>query len=90
MERLGIHEFYCPTTRNLLAQGNSLSEDFLFIELNVLKCTSSCPGDLADKINGLTLDVPFVNTFFDFDDYNDPVKTYIDGRLAYNGLATNI
>jgi len=55
-----------------------------------LKCTSGCPADLDNKINAMRLEVPFVNTYFDFDDYNDPVKTYIDGRLTFDGLAKNI
>ena len=71
-------------------QGNTLSEDFLYLELNILKCTTGCPADLDNKINAMRLEVPFVNTYFDFDDYSNPVKTYIDGRLTFDGLAKNI
>jgi len=37
----------------------------------------------------MKLNLPFVNTYFDFDDYNSPVKTYIDGRLSYDLAATH-
>jgi len=84
---LGINNAYCSTDRNFLIQGNSLSEDFLYIELLLTKCSGSgCPADLNSKISKMKVEVPVVNTFFNFDDYQDPVKTYIDGRFSYDLL----
>ena len=31
----------------------------------------------------MTIDMVVANTYFDFDDYKDPVKTYIDDRFLY-------
>ncbi|CAI2386664.1 unnamed protein product [Moneuplotes crassus] len=82
---IGINDFYCPTTSDFVIQGNAISKDFTNFELNVKYCTdewpTACPSDLNDKINNLIVRVPFVNSYFDFDDYKNPVKTYIDGRF---------
>ncbi|CAI2382333.1 unnamed protein product [Moneuplotes crassus] len=83
---LDIDGYLCPSTRDFYVQGNSLSEEFLFIEMNVGKCrrdSPPCPDDLDEFMSKLRIKIPFVNTYFDFDDYNDPVKTYIDGRFDH-------
>lgn len=68
-------------------QGNSLSEDFLYLEFNVLKCTGvGCPTDMNSVMSKLRIEIPFTNTYFDFEDYEDPVHTYIDGRLTIDVL----
>ena len=35
----------------------------------------------------MKLEIPFVNTYFDFEDYSDPVKTHIDARLSFDVLS---
>ncbi|CAI2382433.1 unnamed protein product [Moneuplotes crassus] len=86
VQKLGIQEYLCPLSRNYIVQGNSLSTDFIYLEFNIVKCTEACPADLEDKISRLRVEIPFVNTYFDFDDYTSPVKTYIDGRLVVDML----
>ena len=34
----------------------------------------------------MNVDIAVANTFFDFNDYEDPIKTYIDDRLYYDLL----
>ena len=34
----------------------------------------------------MTIDMVVANTYFDFDDYDDPVKSYIDDRFLFNLL----
>ncbi|CAI2382440.1 unnamed protein product [Moneuplotes crassus] len=86
VKKLGIQDYLCPLSRDYIVQGNSLSTDFIYLEFNIVKCTVACPADLEDKISRLRVEIPFVNTYFDFDDYASPVKTYIDGRLVVDML----
>ncbi|CAI2386634.1 unnamed protein product [Moneuplotes crassus] len=82
---LGINDFYCPTKSDFVIQGSAISNDFSNFELRVKYCTdewlTACPPDLNEKINNMMVRVPFVNNYFDFDDYKNPVKTYIDDRF---------
>lgn len=83
MQKLGIDAYLCPVNRNFSVQGNSLSDEgYLYLELTINKCTSGCPADINDVLPLIQIESPFVNSFFDFDDYNDPVKNFIDGRLS--------
>ena len=34
----------------------------------------------------MSITVPFVNTYFDFDDYDNPVQTFIDDRFYIETL----
>ena len=33
--------------------------------------------DIDDKVKGGYIDMALVNTYFDFDDYDNPIKTYL-------------
>ena len=71
--------------------GNTLSETYKYFEFNINKCdnaTSSVVCATPAQINAvqenLGIALYVVNSYFDFDDYNNPVKTYIDDRFFYN------
>jgi len=34
----------------------------------------------------LEVTIYIVNSYFDYDDYNEPVKTYLDDRFTYTNL----
>ena len=61
--------------------------------MSLEKCTGGgceTDADINTQIGKLSIQIPFVNTYFDFDDYNDPVKTYIDDRLQFATLPTYV
>lgn len=39
---------------------------------------------MKSAIDKTTVDMALINTYFDFEDYNDPIKTYIDDRFYYD------
>ena len=88
---LGIKEFYCPDSREFAALGNILSETYKYFEFNVNKCDNATspvvcatPAEIDAVQKTLEIDLYVVNSYFDFDDYNNPIKTYIDDRFYYN------
>ncbi|CAI2374574.1 unnamed protein product [Moneuplotes crassus] len=87
---LGINEYYCPQSRDFKMQGNVLSDAYQYFEVNINRCdnaTSSvtCFSSILinQQIEELEIGVYVVNSYFDFDDYNSPIKTYIDDRFFY-------
>ena len=44
------------------------------------------PPNIDNKMKNILLNVILVNTYFDFDDYDSPVKTYMDDRYTYDLL----
>lgn len=79
--------------------GNGLSESFDFFDITIQKCdpgTSAVTCESDANINAYVQDIevgvymvsffynPQANAFFDFDDYDNPIKTYIDDRLFFH------
>jgi hypothetical protein len=72
-------------------QGNSFSDTYTYFELVIDKCNTfdgACKTDaeITTFLGKTTIDMVLVNTFYDFDDYNDPMKSYLDDRFYFNLL----
>ena len=72
--------------------GDAFSFKYSYFELDLRKCTGLQTCESEDAINSLIsasfLDMAVVNAYFDFEDYSNPIKTYIDDRFYYS-LLTN-
>ncbi|CAI2387840.1 unnamed protein product [Moneuplotes crassus] len=82
VQRIGIDDFYCPTSDNYSVAGSFYAKSFHYLELKVKKCTgsASCKTDAA--INTIMADSRFslalVNSLVNFDNYGDPIEQIID------------
>jgi hypothetical protein len=83
--------------REYLLQGNYYSFNFSYLELKYYKCqnttnNTNCKSqDIIDSyIDGLTLNWAFVNTYFDFNDYKQQIKYFIDDSLFWELESTKI
>ena len=87
----GIEEFTCPMHRNLSVQGNSYNTNYNFFEIVVKRCSNSSgtgvvwadTADIDSESRNLTLNLALVNSYFDYDDYKNPIHTYLDDRYQY-------
>ena len=52
------------------------------------KCLVGCQTDavINTALQDIFLNINFVNSYMDFDDYDTPVKTYVDDRYSYRGV----
>ena len=39
---------------------------------------------INDAISATNIEIVLINSYFDFSDYENPVKTYLDDRFLYN------
>ena len=73
-------------------QGNTYSDaEFKYFQVAILKCDSSVStwqsdADIDAEITNVSIDMAVVNTYFDFDDYENPIKTYLDDRFLFDLL----
>ena len=86
---IGIPGFYCPKSRDLFVLGNALSSTYKYFEINIIRCdssTSTCQLDsvIDEVILNMEIGVFLVNSYFDSDDYSNPINTYIDDRFYFN------
>ena len=89
---MGITSYYCPTSVDLNLQGNNFADNLSYFELIFTKWSgtdskgNACQSDSAinTALDSSSLAIAMVNTYYDFDDYNSPVKTYLDDRFYYD------
>ena len=81
---------YCPKNNNYKVAGNYLAENYQFITIKLKKCSTGCAPDAAIKavLEQSFLNNLMVNSYVDFDDYETPVKNYMDDRYSYRGVST--
>ena len=86
--RKRMDRYLCPVSSDYFLQGDFNSEVFYDIEIYVTKCSNITQNNTIWKdeeeidrvINSGYIDIALLNTFFDFDDYEDPIKTYLSAN----------
>lgn len=81
----GINHMLCFKNQNYSLQGDFYSQKFKYLNLKLNRCKLNCKNasEIDKYLNSLTLSVAFVNRYFDYDDFESPVKTYIDDSLFF-------
>ena len=74
-----------------MLSGNFYSYNFSYVEIKLFRCYNSSSSSVICKdydaitkyFSTLSFSFPFVNTYFDFTDYETQVKTFIDDSLFW-------
>jgi len=68
-----------------------LADNFQFLSVRLQKCSTGCQPDavIENVINNAFLTVVIENSYLDFDDYETPLKRFLDDRYSYRGLSTH-
>ncbi len=89
--KYGINKFMCFKDHNYSLQGDFYSRYFKYIELRLYKCINStsfnsCASneEISDYFKIRKFSVAFVNSYFDFNDFENPIKTFIDDSLFWD------
>ena len=84
--------FLWPETYNLQLVGDNQASRYKYVELLFKKWENGTgivwqdQATIDNLVNELDINVFIVNTYFDQDDYTNPIKTYIEDGLEYRGL----
>ena len=72
----------------MYVQSNAYSDNYTYFEITLSRCTSrdDCQdyGTISSSVSSTYLRLAVVNTYFDFDDYQNPVHTYLDDRFIFD------
>ena len=90
-----IEKYIWPKSNNLIVLGNKFSENFTYFEINFKRWVGTdskgnawqTDTDINADLNKASLTIALVNTYYDFDDYSNPVKTYFDDKIYYEFVA---
>ena len=78
---------YWPKNKDYRVAGNYLSEDMRFISIVLKRWQGSgwkSTADIDNAINKVVFSIMILNSYMDFNDYENPVKSYIDDRITSN------
>ena len=90
-----IEEFIWPKSNNLTVLENLFSDNFTYFEINFKRWVGTDSKGNAWKsdkaintaLNKANLTIALVNTYYDFEDFSNPVKTYFDDKFYYEFVA---
>ena len=93
-DRAGLSLFLCPKNTDYYLQSNFHSDDYSGVEILLQKWSSgSCQSDavIQDVLDTHFVELALLNSYFDFEDYDDPIKTYLEDTNIYglNSFITN-
>jgi hypothetical protein len=81
VRQLGIDSYYCPTSDNYSVAGTFFSNNFNYVEIKLLKCTSgSCKSstDIENAMKNSRFSIAIENTIVDMGNYQEPIQRIID------------
>ena len=89
-KRSGLSLFLCPKNNDYFLQSNFNSDEFYTIEIFIQKCNSGCQSDadIENVLNSHFLELALINSYFDFEDYKNPIKTYLED-INFFGLVAD-
>ena len=89
-DRIGLSVFLWPKHTDYFLQSNYNSDEFYTVEIVIQKWNVGCQSDavIEDILATHYAELALINSYFDFEDYENPVKTYLEDVNIY-GLITN-
>ena len=80
-----MSDFLCPLDKSYILQGDFNSKKFYGTRIEVDKCRNTTENgnhckseeEINQKINSGYIEISLVNSYFDFDDYDTPIKKYL-------------
>ena len=98
LDYIKVKDYLCPKNTDFYLQGNYFSNQLRFIELivskwnetnsNGVQCKSKT--DIDSYLNNMSLFIFATSAIFDFNDYNDPIKYYINDRFYYQFISSKL
>ena len=95
VDDLNIEDYLCPMTYDFELLGNDFSDSYSFFSVEAVRwvngtydgLTCKTDAEIDEVINTLTIDMTMVNSFFDFDNYDDPVQSFLDDRYFFSTIS---
>ena len=88
VDNLGISQsYYCPKIKDYSVGGQFSSPNYRYLYVKLLKCDSTfmpnCKTDaeIDDWIDQAQMNMFYNNFYFDSDDYDSPIKSFIDDKI---------
>ena len=94
-------KYVCPKIDNFTLSGDNYSSKYQYVEIKFKKCENSSESDIVcqskeaidQASQSLYATIYIVNAYFDFNEYDEPIRNYLQDGLEYdlfNDFTSNV
>ena len=88
---MNINSLLWPESTDLYVMGNSFADNYTFFELSITRWSGTdskgnpwkSDAEIDTAIDSTYIQLAMINNYFDFDDFNQPIKSFLDDQLFY-------
>ena len=97
-DRIRIQNAICPLSDDYFLSSNFLGDEMSIFEIKVSKCTNTTENnnfwksdeEIDSALQNINFIAYIISTYFDFNDYENPIKTYVDDTDYFNIRSTSL
>ena len=91
LQKMNINYYLWPESTDLYVMGNTFADNFTFFELLITRWSGTdskgnhwkSDTEIDAAIDSTFIQFAMINNYFDFDDFNQPIKSYLDDQFYY-------
>ena len=91
LQKMKINNYLWPESTDLYVMGNGFAENYTFFELLITRWSGTdskgnpwkSDAEIDKAIDSTSIQLGMINNYFDFDDYNKPIKSFFDDQFFY-------
>ena len=90
-DRLGLSTYVCPKNTDFFIRANFNSDNYEVIQITIEKWSgSNCKSESEIKsvLNTNYIDIALISSYFDFEDYENPIHYYLQDMNLFNLIPT--
>ena len=91
LQQMNITNFICPKSTEVYLMSNSFANNFTYFDIKIQRCVGTdskgnpwkSESDIDAALDSTLVQLAVINNYFDFNDYNKPIKSYLNDELYY-------
>ena len=90
-DRVGLATYVWPKNTDFFIRANFNSDNFEVVQITVAKCAGSnwkSASEIEAVMNTHNIDLALISSYFDFDDYDNPIHYYLQDMNVFTLVST--
>ena len=91
LQKMNINSFYWPESTDLYVLANTFADNYTYFEFTITRWSGTdskgnlwkSDTEIDAAIDSSEIQFAMINNYFDFDDYNKSIKSYLDDQFYY-------
>ena len=90
-DRVGLATYIWPKNTDFFIRANFNSDNYEIVQITAAKCTGinwKSASEVEAVLNTHNIDIALISSYFDFDDYDNPIHHYLQDMNLFSLLPT--